>query len=308
MTDTLPADGAGRPPLRVRDLVPAYLDYARAAADSPPGRWSELWRSRYLDRHPEVFAAALDRAGEFSGGDDLPAALARLAEAGAGTELSRRAGLLTAELPDAVRAVAAVLDWPGDDDPFDCVTLVGLHRANGWAGRLDGRYALFLAVEQLADPAEARLLVRHEAAHVVHDRLATIRDWPEHGVAALLLAEGLATEVSAETDPGLPDEAYLWFRRPGQAPWLAECRRRWPEILDRITADLDATTGDRYAPYFLMRDLPGGDLPKRCGYLVGLRVVRELRRRHPLPEIARWDLDRAVPELRRALGALAVAS
>ncbi|WP_229398381.1 DUF2268 domain-containing protein [Micromonospora okii] len=302
MTATSPADAPG---LRVRDLVPTYLGYARAAACAPPDRWPELWRSHYLGRHPDVFAAALDQAGEWSDGDGLPAALARLA--GAGAELSHRAALLAAELPDAVRAVADALRWPGDDDPIECVTLVGLHRANGWADRLDGRYALFLAVEQLADPAEARLLVRHEAAHVVHDRLAAIRDWPEHGVAGMLLAEGLATEVGAEVDPGLPDEAYLWFQRPGSSLWLDECRRRWAEILDRIIADLDATTLDRYAPYFLTRDAPGGDLPKRCGYLVGLRVVRELRRRHPLPDIARWDLDRAVPEIRRALGVLAAA-
>ncbi|QLD28715.1 hypothetical protein HXZ27_20820 [Micromonospora carbonacea subsp. aurantiaca] len=295
---------AGNPSVRVRDLVPTYLEYARAADDASPARRSELWRSRYLDRHPDVFAAALDRAGEWSGGDDLPAALDRLTETRA--DLSSRAVRLRAELPDAVCAVAGALGWADDRDPLECVTLVGLHRANGWADRLDGRYALFLAVEQLDNPAEERLLVHHEAAHVVHDRLATIRDWPDHGVAASLLAEGLATEVTTETVAGLPDEAYLWFHRPGYEPWLAECRSRWAEILDRIIADLDATTLDRHAPYFLMRNLPdGGDLPKRCGYLVGLRVVRELRQAHPLPEIARWDLDRAVPKLRRALGALA---
>ncbi|SCF13673.1 hypothetical protein GA0070558_1327 [Micromonospora haikouensis] len=307
MTGTPPDITAGEPSVRVRDLVPTYLEYARSADGASPARRSELWRSRYLDRHPDVFAAALDRAGEWSGGDDLPAVLDQLTEDRA--DLSRRAARLRIELPDAVRSVAGALGWADDRDPIECVTLVGLRRANGWADRLDGRYALFLAVEQLGDLAEERLLVHHETAHVVHDRLATIRDWPEHGVAASLLAEGLATEVTTETVPGLSDEAYLWFHRPGYEPWLAECRTRWEEIIDRIIADLDATDLDRNAPYFLMRDLPdGGDLPKRCGYLVGLRLVRELRRHYPLPETARWDLDRAVPELRRALGAVAVAA
>lgn len=292
--------------VRVRDLVPDFLACLRACDGVPAERWPALWRSRYLDRHPGVFAA-LDEAGEWSRPDDLGDVLVRLRDEGA--DLAARSAAVRALLPDGIRAVAGALDWTADGDPVDCVVLVGLHRANGWADRLDGRFALFLAVEQLGPPGDDRLLVLHEAAHVLHDRLAAIRDWPPHGVANALFTEGLATQVSAETAPGRTDEEYLWFGRPGFRTWLDTCRRRWPEILDRIGADLDATDVEHHAPYFLMRDSPlAGDLPKRCGYLVGLAVLRRLRAEHPLADLARWPLDRVVDEVRRTLRALRAAA
>lgn len=291
--------------VRVRDLVPDFLACLRECDGVPVGEWPALWRSRYLDRHPGVFAE-LDRSGEWSRPDDLDAVLARLRAESA--DLAARAAAVRELLPPGIRAVAEAMGWAADGDPLDCVLLVGLHRANGWADRLDGRFALFLAVEQLGAPGDDRLLVLHEAAHVLHDRLAAIRDWPPQGVANALFTEGLATQVSAEAAPGRRDEEYLWFGRPGYRAWLDTCRRRWPEILDRIGADLDATDPDHHAPYFLMRDSPlAGDLPKRCGYLVGLAVVRRLRAEHRLADLARWPRDRAVDEVRRSLRELRAA-
>ncbi|MBQ0977112.1 hypothetical protein [Micromonospora sp. M61] len=301
MTASTPAGEAVRPTLRVRDLIPAYLEYARSAASAPASHRPELWRTRYLDRHPEVFAT-LDRDHAWSVPPELATVLSRLA--GADVDLTARSAALRADLPTAVPAVSHALGWSGDADPVECVVMVGLHRANGWAESLDGRFALFLAVEELDGTDDGRMLVRHEVAHVVHDRLAAIRDWPEHGVANTLLTEGLATEVSAELTPGRGDEAYLWFGRPGHRPWLDECRRRWPEILGRITADLETVDPRHHAAYFLMRDSPLGDLPKRCGYLVGLEVVRQLRTEHPLSKIATWGLDEVRDRVRRALADL----
>ncbi|MGS2618539.1 hypothetical protein ACVCAH_29020 [Micromonospora sp. LZ34] len=292
--------------VRVRDLVPDFLACLRECDGVPVEQWPVLWRSRYLDRHPGVFAE-LDRSGEWSRSDDLDAVLARLRAESA--DLAARAAAVRELLPPGIRAVAEAMGWAADGDPLDCVLLVGLHRANGWADRLDGRFALFLAVEQLGAAGDDRLLVLHEAAHVLHDRLAAIRDWPPQGVANALFTEGLATQVSAEVAPGRGDEEYLWFGRPGYRAWLDTCRRRWPEILDRIGADLDATDPDHHAPYFLMRDSPlAGDLPKRCGYLVGLAVVRRLRAEHRLADLARWPLDRAVDEVRRSLRELRAAA
>jgi hypothetical protein len=292
--------------LRVRDLVPEFLACLDECSGIPPTSWPGRWRSRYLGRHPDVFQA-LDRDGTWSRAEDLGDVLRGLRDLAA--DLASRAEAVRALLPNGLAAVSDAMGWSPGGEPVDCVLLVGLHRANGWADTLDGRYALFLAVEQLGPPGDDRLVVLHEGAHVVHDRLAAIRDWPEHGVANNLLAEGLATQVSAELDPGRPDEEYLWFGRPGYRPWLAECRRRWPEILSRVRADLDAIDADHHAPYFLMRDSPlAGDLPKRCGYLVGTAAVRRLREDHRLSEIASWDLDRARAEVGHALADLAARS
>ncbi|MFG2168120.1 hypothetical protein [Micromonospora chersina] len=280
---------------RVRDLVPDFLACLDECAGTPAASWPDRWRSRYLGRHPDVFRA-LDRDGSWSRTEDLAATLPGLRARAA--DLAARTEDVRALLPSGVAAVCDAMAWSDTADPIECVVLVGLHRANGWADELDGRFALFLAVEQLGPPGDDRLLVLHEAAHVVHDRRAGIRTWPDHGVANGLFTEGLATQVSAELQPGQPDEGYLWFGRPGYREWREECRRRWPEILDRIRADLDATDPEHYAAYFLMRDSPlAGDLPKRCGYLVGLAAVRRLRERHSLRELASWLLPRVRAEI-----------
>ncbi|MGC4893579.1 DUF2268 domain-containing putative Zn-dependent protease [Micromonospora sp. DT31] len=279
--------------LRVRDLVPDFLACAQLRRAAPP----QLWSSRYLAGHPDV-VRALRRDGLWSEPAEVAAVLDGLRDRAA--DLAVRAETVRASLPDGVAAVADELGWSGEGGPVECVVLVGLNAANGWAAELNSGYALFLAVEQLGPSEDLDMLIRHEAAHVVHDRRAGIRDWPEHGVANALFTEGLATQVTAELDGGRPDEAYLWFGRPGQRPWLDECRRRWPEILRRIRADLDATDPEHHAPYFLMRDSPLGDLPKRCGYLVGLAAVRKLRQRHHLPELTAWPL----PRVRAAMAAV----
>lgn len=290
--------------LRVRDLVPDFLACLDEYAGTPAASWPDRWRSRYLARHPDVFRA-LDRDGSWSGARELDAILPGLHDRAA--DLAARAKAVRALLPSGVAAVCDALAWSDPADPIECVVLVGLDRTNGWADELDGRFALFLAVEQLGPPGDDRLLVLHEAAHVVHDRRAGIRTWPDHGVANGLLTEGLATQVSAELDPGRPDEIYLWFGRLGYRAWLDECRHRWPEILNRVRADLDADDPEHHAAYFLMRDSPlAGDLPKRCGYLVGLTAVRRLRERHPLPEIATWSLPRVRAEISGALADLPV--
>jgi hypothetical protein len=290
--------------LRVRDLVPGFLACLDECAGTPTATWPERWRSRYLGQHSDVFQA-LDRAGDWSDAEDLTGILRALRDRS--DDLAARADAVRVLLPDSVAAVCDALGWSDPGDPVECVVLVGLHRANGWADTLDGRYALFLAVEEIGPPGDDRLLVLHEAAHVVHDRLAGIRDWPEHGVANALLTEGLATQVSAELDPGRPDEEYLWFGRTGYRSWLDECRGRWPEIVGRVRADLDAIDVAHSAPYFLMRDSPlAGDLPKRCGYLVGLAAVRWLRNTYSLPEIASWSLPRVRTEIRPALTDLPV--
>ncbi|WP_405093560.1 hypothetical protein OG767_12550 [Micromonospora sp. NBC_01392] len=288
--------------LHVRDLVPDALACLRECRSAPADRWPRHWRSGYLDRHPDVFRV-LDRDGDWSEPASVTAAVAGLRDRVA--DLAARAEAVRGLLPAGVADAAGALGWSGQGGPVECVVLVGLHQANGWADDLGGRYALFLAVERLGPPDDDGLLVRHEAAHVVHDRRAGIRRWPEHGVATHLFAEGLATQVTAELDPGRPPEAYLWFGRPGHRAWLDECRHRWPEILGRVRADLDATDPDHHAAYFLKRDSPlRGDLPARCGYLVGLAAVRRLRARHGLPELAAWPLDRVRAELATALADL----
>ena len=121
-------------------------------------------------------------------------------------------------------------------------------------------------------------------------------------------AFGTQIKVGVVSDYGahkelLQDLLLFWSSKEGKLG--VEGMR--PEILRRVVADLDATDLEHYAAYFLMRDSPvARNLPKRCGYLVGLAAVRRLRERHPLPEIASWSLPRVRAELRGALAGLPV--
>lgn len=184
--------------------------------------------------------------------------------------------------------------------------MVGLFDSNGWVDELAGRSELFIAVEQVPDDEPCcRLLITHEAAHVVHLRHRAGSDWPQDGIAAGLLDEGLATEVCAQVVPGLPDAAYLWFA-DDHHPWLEDCRRQYPDLARRLLADLDATDPDTYAAYFLISDSDRrGQLPLRCGYLAGWEIVRWLRRTYPLGIISRWDHQRVKREVQAALSAMA---
>ncbi|MDM4779583.1 MULTISPECIES: hypothetical protein [unclassified Micromonospora] len=178
--------------LRVRDLVP---DFVACAGRGAP----ELLVSRYLAGHPDV-VRALRRDGDWSDAAGVASVLDGLRDRAA--DLAARAETVRASLPDGVAAVADALGWSGDGGPVECVVLVGLNQANGWAGELNGRYAFFLAVEQLGPPGDLDLLVRHEAAHVVHDRSAAIREWPEYGVANALFTEGSPRRSRRNSTPG----------------------------------------------------------------------------------------------------------
>lgn len=48
-------------------------------------------------------------------------------------------------------------------DELDVVLLVGNHTANGWVAELNGRPALFVALESMGAPPYDGILVSHEA-------------------------------------------------------------------------------------------------------------------------------------------------
>lgn len=281
----------------VRDLVADFL----LLTPAPPGERPARWR-RYADRHADVFEAYFRDLGRLEPGH-LDEPLARLfADPHA---LHRRARTVRALSPEAMATAARLLGRDPAGIDAQIIVLVGLFRANGWVAPLAGRDELFVAVESFPDSESyGRLLLVHEAAHVVHLRSGDAATWPEHGVAAALLREGLSTYVSTVVVGADDDAGCLWFG-PGHGEWLAECRRRRAEIVGRLLEDLDATDLDTFAAYFLMRDSERrGDLPRRVGYFAGLEAVRQLARRTAPGEIAGWGHDRARAELRLALRAL----
>ncbi|GAA2593317.1 hypothetical protein GCM10010435_85360 [Winogradskya consettensis] len=269
-------------PIVVRDLVPEFLAQTPATGAERPASWQ-----RYRERISKYHDPGLDER--------------RLAELFTDSgRLTARADVIRRTASTALSSAAGLMGVMNVD--VQVVVLVGLFTANGWVAPLNGRAELFVAVERYPnDERYGRLLLIHEASHVVHDRAGDHASWPEHGIAAALMSEGLATLVSSLAEPGLSDAQCLWFAE-GFEDWHQACRTHQRTVLDRLLAALDGDNPDTYAAYFQMRDSPErGDLPRRCGYYVGLNVVRELHRYHPLAELARWPYTRVVTEVRQAL-------
>lgn len=283
--------------ITVRDLTPDFLAFVAAAAAADGAGRRALWQ-RYVDKNQDVFDVYFARAVPI--GDELDDLLNRLLQQV--DHLQRRARAASDGAADALTAAVRLMGATQDAVDVQAVVMVGLFRANGWVDQLAGRDELFIAVEQLPDvDRHGRLLLVHEAAHVVHSRVRQGSAWSDYGVSEALLAEGLATQVSAEAVPDLSDAEYLWFDDDHQG-WLDECSRQRSVIAARLAQDLEAYDLDTYAVYFMTRESARREeLPRRCGYFIGLQVARQLRRAHTAAAISRWDRDRVKREVRAAL-------
>ncbi|WP_144123478.1 hypothetical protein [Catellatospora sichuanensis] len=276
-------------PALVRDLVPAFLDFWRQAADAPPARQLILWRE-YAARHPEVVGDVTRDGGE----PDPGPALVRYPELIG--RITANAPLAAGWIEQAARLVAPVLQ--AEDRTVRCVSMVGLAKSNGWVSKVDGRHTLFLAVEQVPHATAARILAAHEMAHAIQLPMPAT-PWPQDGpLGHGIFAEGFATLLTTELLPEYGPAEHLWFG-PGHEDWLAECEQVLSAAQAEILACLDSTDPDTQRRYLTLN--AGHHLPDRIGYLVGVRALEQLRRAYTWPELARWDTDRAMAELRRVL-------
>lgn len=283
-------------PVVVRDLVPAFLDFWRAAAECPADRQLELWHE-YVARNPDVI-----RDVTRWGGDPEPAKV--LARYPALIErITANASLAAGWITQAADLVAPVLQ--ADHLQVPCVSLVGLVRSNGWVSEVEGKHTLFLAIEQLPDVSSAQILAAHEMAHALQLPLPET-PWPEDGpLGNAIYAEGFATGLTAELMPSFGLAEHLWFG-PGYDDWLADCERLLPTARAEILEYLDSEDPAIARRYLSVNS--GYHLPERIGYLTGVRAIEELRRTYSWPELARWSMDRAIGEMRRVLVAKVHAS
>jgi uncharacterized protein YjaZ len=122
----------------------------------------------------------------------------------------------------------------------------------------------------------------HELFHRYNYRVAGFSDDPgdRQPIWRTLWAEGLATYVSAELNPGRPLSDAMIF-----PPDLAE--RAAPQIkrLARALRDNGAPNPRLYARYFELSDAKDG-IPPRAGYYVGYRVASLAAREYSLYQLA----------------------
>ncbi len=264
--------------MAIRNLVPSFTTLAGS------GDLAARWHEQVVRPHAPIYAAVTSWVDPADAAAALPGLVAR-------------GDSLLAAAERAARAVeqAAVLlrDAVPDAGPVDAVVLVGLGRANGWVAALDGTPTLFLAAEFLPAPGYDVVLALHELIHLVHRRRAA-RDWPADLMAADLFREGLAVHATSRLLPDVEPSGQLWFA-PGAEEWIDRCDRSG--LAARALADLDRT--DVGSRWFGGRQDRPGELPGRCGYRLGERLVAGMD--SPLPELLGRPLSEVVAELREAL-------
>ncbi|WP_432948720.1 hypothetical protein ACQPXM_14500 [Kribbella sp. CA-253562] len=276
-------------PITVRNLVPEFLRFWRQAAGQDDQRQLALWHE-YVEIYPEV-VEDLRRGGHTPDPQQALDLYPTVLEV-----IETNADAATRWVGEAADLVVPVLDAAHLD--LQAVVMVGLGTSNGWVSEFRGRPTLFLAVEQIPETAAPRILAAHELAHAVQLPLPGV-SWSDDGpLGQWIYSEGFATALTAELMPEYGLAEHLWFGG-GYDDWLAECLRVLPAAQAAILADLesedDAVAG-RYL--YLNRESP---FPDRIGYLVGTRLVQELRRTYSWPELASWPPERAMEEVRRAL-------
>ncbi|WP_344168286.1 hypothetical protein [Kribbella lupini] len=276
-------------PITVRNLVPDFLEFwDQARAEDEQGQLT-LW-AEYVERHPEV----IDDFRRSGREPDPRAALGLYPKA---LELIRaNAEAADGWVHEAAELVAPVLDARHLE--LQAVVMVGLGTANGWVSDFGGRPTLFLAVERIPDATAARILAAHEFAHAVQLPLPEV-PWTDIGpLGQWIYSEGFATALTAELLPEYGLAEHLWFG-DGYDDWLVDCLQVLPAAESAILSDLESED-DEVVGRYLTRN-QGSPFPDRVGYLVGTRLVQDLRRTHDWPELARWSTEQAQQEVRRAL-------
>jgi hypothetical protein len=275
----------------IDDLVPAFAAFWADAAALPAAEQLDRWRA-YADRHPEVVNDTARWGGVPDGESALSAYPQRM------DRIEAFAGRVPGWIAEAAALVLPALG--ADDLDARCVSMVGLANSNGWVSLFEGRYTLFVAVEQLTGEQEARGLITHELAHVVQ---LSLGQWPDEGPLGLALyAEGFATVLAAELMPDQTLQDHLWWGTPPNAQWMEEASRAVPEAAREIREHLRGSDSEVERRYFTLR--AGHRLPDRVGYLTGVRVLQALRAEHAWPELARWTVPQAIDESERVLRAL----
>jgi hypothetical protein len=266
--------------ISVRDLVPDYLAFERAAQQRAAGERRSLWRQLYAERHPDVFECYLRIGGE---PPELDSALARLV--GSGELFARRARRTSELIHSHAPRVVDKLDAGALELPY--VIMVGVFRADGWMADLVDTPTAFFAVEQYKDPPWDDVTVVHETAHLVHAALQP-EPWPDEQLGLRLLLEGLAIAATHELLPDLPEWAHFNFPPAELDAWLRACAEAEPRVGAQLRQLLTATDPDDRDRYFSpdwLRD--ARDVPPKVGYYLGARVVERLRQRLSLADLAR---------------------
>ena len=160
---------------------------------------------------------------------------------------------------------------------------------NGRTGTLRHRQILAFGLDSMLERGDdPNVLFAHELFHLYHAQHSGIVDdgvMSHQPLTVPLWTEGLATYASGLLNPSKKDGELLFEPELAQIPAskIPELARSFLRVAGK------SATGDDYGTWFNLGAAKlDKDLPNRCGYLLGLNLVRRVAGFHSLPEMVSW--------------------
>lgn len=199
---------------------------------------------------------------------------------------------LAGEIAEHLRTFQVAFD--DLDTNLNIHILHSLGEMDGGSRTIDGKEYFLFGVDGIvkyhggSDP----LFFHHEFFHMYHGQHFV---WEER-IWNALWAEGLATYVSGELNPGSSEKNIVMDLPTGM---LEKCQADMPYLWATLLEKLDSNSEEDYTNFFL---IGAGDqrIPGRAGYYLGYLVAKEMRKGRTLKEMARLK----GPELRKEVEAV----
>ena len=164
---------------------------------------------------------------------------------------------------------------------------------DGMTQDVDGHHGLLLGVDNIAaEHAPLGVLIDHELFHIYHHDVnpaffptKSENDLYQYGIYRQLWAEGLATYVSRQLNPGTTEATALFSQRLATLP-AAQVQ----QLACFVEQRFDSRSANDANLLFDGGQHPPG-LPARGGYLIGYLLAQDLGTSHTLAELADMSGD-----------------
>jgi len=274
------------PACTIIDAYPDFDKYWAIYRHKPIEEKIEAWASMYMANWPELLDKQIN---EYASENVDWHAVARekifpfLQERQPSMQLAH--DLLLANCPSIYAAAQQKFQY---DVPLTCVIYVGIGLGAGWATTYQGASALLFGLENIAEEGwcgaeQIKGLIAHEIGHLAHYHYRA-RAGTETGSGPYwaLYTEGFAQTCEHQL---LRQENWHMARGTGYQDWLPWCEsnKGWlaAEFLRHVK------NGEDTRPFFgSWFEIQGH---KQTGYFLGHELIKRLKEKHTLEEIAVLD-------------------
>jgi hypothetical protein len=202
------------------------------------------------------------------------------------TTIARSRAIFARTFPD--------MNWHGD-----IYLMASLGCFNGRSQRIDGRDALLLGLDDIADMHENNLspLLEHELFHRYQHAYFDFEPERDEPLWVRLWAEGLATYVAQQLSPKASAMDTMFMTDAKLQALDLQCR----PLAALFRSKFNSTDKTDAANYFLLDNSKDPGVPGHTGYYLGMRVAQWLHQSHSLQSLAHWSRAQAEEPIRTAL-------